>query len=128
MTRVERVAALIREEVSRIIHEDVSDPRIGFISITGVDLSPDLANARIRVSVLANEKEKTESMKGLYSATSFIRGQLGHLMATRIVPEITFVLDDSLEKGSKVLNIISSLERKKDEGRVKLHKKKAKKR
>jgi ribosome-binding factor A len=128
MTRVERVAELIRKEVSRIIHEDVSDPRIGFISITGVDLSTDLENARIRISILANEKEKTECMKGLFSATSFIRGKLGHFLEMRSVPELTFVQDDSLEKGSKVLNIMSRLERERNERSVKLHKKKPKKR
>ena len=127
MTRVERVAALIREEVSRIIREDVSDPRIGFISITGVDLSPDLENAKIRVSILADEKKKQESMQGLHSATGFIRGKLGDLLATRIVPELKFVRDDSLEKGSRVLGIISKLE-KDHERNIRGHKKSPKKR
>jgi ribosome-binding factor A len=128
MSRVERVAAFIREEVSRIIREDVSDPRIGFVSITGVDVSPDLENARIRVSILANTQEKKESMKGLYSATSFIRGKLGELMETRVVPELTFINDDSLEKGSRVLNIISGFKQKDHDRSIKLHQKKNKKR
>ncbi|MBU0672146.1 MAG: 30S ribosome-binding factor RbfA, partial [Candidatus Margulisbacteria bacterium] len=80
MSRVDRVAELIREEISRIIREDVSDPRIGFVSITQVEVTPDLENANVRVSILANEEKKQESMQGLYSATSFIRGKLGRLL------------------------------------------------
>ncbi|MBU1027056.1 MAG: 30S ribosome-binding factor RbfA [Candidatus Margulisbacteria bacterium] len=109
MTRPERVAALIKEEVSRIIHEDVSDPRIGFVSVTGVDISPDLENAKIFVSILDKEDKKKECMDGLNSATRFIRGKLGHELTTRIVPEIEFVRDDSLERGSKILGLISKL-------------------
>jgi ribosome-binding factor A len=111
MTRVERVAELIREEISEIIRENVSDPRIGFVSITRVDLSPDLENAKVFVSILGNEETKKECMCGLESATRFIRGKLGHMLEMRVVPEIRFVRDDSLEKGSRVLGIISRLEK-----------------
>jgi len=123
MSRVDRVAELIKEEVSRIIREDVNDPRIGFVSITNVDLSPDLENAKIHISILGNEKNKIEGMAGLHSATSFIRGKLGHLLTTRSVPELKFVRDDSLERGSRVLGIISKLEKEEYERDPKLHKK-----
>jgi ribosome-binding factor A len=128
MTRIERVAELIKEEVSEILRGDVSDPRIGFISITHVDVSPDLENARIFVSILGNEEKKNESMHGLRSATSFIRGKLGHLLETRVVPELRFVRDDSLEKGSRVLGIISKLEKEEHERNLRRHKKGAKRR
>ena len=128
MTRVERVAELIREEISEIIREEVSDPRIGFVSITRVDLSPDLENARIYVSILGNEENKKECMRGLNSATKFIRGKLGHLLQMRVVPEIKFVRDDSLEKGSRVLGIISKLERQERGTSISRHKKSRKKR
>jgi ribosome-binding factor A len=111
MTRVERVAELIREKISKIIRENVSDPRIGFVSITRVDVSPDLENAKVFVSILGNEEKKKECMSGLDSATRFIRGKLGHMLEMRAVPEIKFVRDDSLEKGSQVLGIISRLEK-----------------
>ena len=109
--RIERVSNLIKQEVSRIIHEDVSDPRIGFVSITRVDVSADLEDAKIFISILGNDKQKRECMQGLDSATKFIRGKLGHLLEMRLVPEINFVRDDSLEKGSQVLGIISNLEK-----------------
>ncbi len=128
MTRVERVAELIKEEISEILREDVSDPRIGFVSITRVDVSPDLENARVFVSILGNEQRKRESMNGLRSATGFIRGKLGHLLEMRMVPEIKFVRDDSLERGSRVLSIISRLGKEEHERGVRRHKKGPKKR
>lgn len=128
MTRIERVAELIKEEVSRILREDVSDPRIGFVSLTRVDVSADLENARVFVSILGNEECKRECMSGLRSAASYIRGKLGHLMETRVVPEISFVRDDSLEKGSRVLGIISKLEKEEHERSVQRHKKSRKRR
>jgi ribosome-binding factor A len=109
MSRADRVAELIKAEVSRIIREDVNDPRIGFVSITGVDVSPDLENAKIRVSIMGSEEVKQDSMGGLRSASRFIRGKLGDLLELRLVPEIRFVRDDSLEKGSRVLDIICKL-------------------
>jgi ribosome-binding factor A len=112
MSRADRVAELIKAEVSRILHEDVNDPRIGFVSITGVDVSPDLENARIRVSIMGTEEVKQESMGGLHSASRFIRGKLGDLLELRLVPQISFVKDDSLEKGCRVLGIINQLGKK----------------
>ncbi|MBI5400009.1 30S ribosome-binding factor RbfA [Candidatus Saganbacteria bacterium] len=129
MSRVERVAELLKEEISRIIREDVNDPRIGFISLTRVDLSPDLEVAKIGVSILANEEKKKECMEGLTSATRFIRGKLGELLTLRFVPQINFIRDDSLEKGSQVLNIISQLKKKEEHERnLPSHKKSAQKR
>ena len=114
MTRIERVAELIRKEVSAIIREDVSDPRIGFVSLTRVEISPDLENAKIFVSILGDREQKDDSMEGLNSASRFIRGKLGNVLEMRTVPELRFVRDDSLEKGSQVLGIISKLNKKND--------------
>ncbi len=111
--RIERFEQLIKEVVSEIIREDVSDPRIGFVSLTAVDISPDLKNAKIFVSILGDDKQKNDSMSGLTSATSFVRGRLGEMVKSRNVPEISFIQDDSLEKGSKVLDIISKLDNEK---------------
>ena len=112
-TRQERVEALIREEISDILRKKVSDPRIGFISLTGVDLSPDFKNAAIHVSILGEENKKQEAMKGLSSATGFIQGELGHRLQLRTTPAIHFVRDDSIERGSRVLQIIHRIENEK---------------
>lgn len=125
MTRSERVEELIREEICEILREKVSDPRIGFVSITEVKISPDLKNASIYVSIFGDEKKKAEAMQGLYSATGFIRGELGHMLELRETPQIRFVRDDSIERGSRVLHIMSKLEHEK---RIRKVKKAAKKR
>ncbi|OGB88351.1 ribosome-binding factor A [candidate division WOR-1 bacterium RIFCSPLOWO2_02_FULL_46_20] len=128
MTRIERVAELIKKEISGIIREDVSDPRIGFVSITRVDVSSDLENAKVFISILGGENVKKESMHGLQSATNFIRGKLGNLLEMRLVPEIRFVRDDSLEKASQVLGIISKIGKGEHEENTSQHKKGRKKR
>ena len=127
MSRAERLAELLKRDVSEIIREDVSDPRMGFISITKVDISPDLENARIFVSIMGTEKQKRECMQGLDSATGFVRGKLGHMLELRQVPKIYFVRDDSLEKGSRVLGIIAKLEKETSAGKVRRTKKSSKK-
>lgn len=116
MTRADRLAELLKRDVSEIIREEVSDPRIGFISITKVDISADLENAKIFVSIMGTEKQKRECMQGLDSATGFVRGKLGHMLEMRQVPKIYFVRDDSLEKGSRVLGIIAKLEKETSAG------------
>jgi ribosome-binding factor A len=110
MTRQERVEELIKEEVCEILRERVSDPRIGFVSVTSVEVSPDLENASIYVSIFGEEKQKEEAMKGLASATKFIRGELGHRLELRVTPGIRFIRDDSLDRGSRVLGLINKLE------------------
>jgi ribosome-binding factor A len=125
MTRQARVEELIRQEVCEILREDVSDPRIGFTSLTGVEVSPDLENASIYVSILGDDKKKEEALQGLYSATRFIRGELGRRLELRLVPKIRFYRDDSLERGSRVLGLINKLEHEKVLPR---NKKRAKKR
>jgi ribosome-binding factor A len=117
-TRPERVAEEIRKIVSRLLQEKVSDPRIGFVSITTVDLSPDLKNAKIYASHLGTEAERQKTFEGLKSATPYIRVELGRaLRELRQVPEIQFVYDKSIESGTRVLAILHKLEREAAEGR-----------
>ena len=126
MTRPERVGELIKEEISRIIRERVSDPRIGFVSITSVELTPDLKHAKIFASVLGDKSDREKTFEGLRSATSFIRGQLGNNLKIRYVPEISFVYDKSIERGSRVIAIMNKLSREAEEGRKLLKAKKKK--
>jgi len=119
MTRVERVEALIRQEISDILRDKVSDPRVGFVTITRVEVSPDFKNASIFVSVFADENKKKEAMQGLYSATGFIQHELGQMLELRVTPRIRFVQDDSLERGSRVLGIMDKLHDEKNTGKHK---------
>lgn len=109
--RAQRVEGLILEEVSKIIREELKDPRIGFVTITSVSVSDDLRNAKIFVSVMGEEEEKTDSLKGLRSATGFVRKELGNRLELRCVPGIYFKLDDSIEKSAKILTILSDLKK-----------------
>lgn len=117
MTRQERVEELIKEEVSDILREEVSDPRIGFVSITSVKISSDLKFASIFVSIFGSEKQKQEAMNGLNSARGFIQRELGKMLELRVTPRIQFVRDDSLERGSRVLGIISKLKHEESFGK-----------
>lgn len=119
MTRIERVQELIREEISDILREKVSDPRVGFVSITRVLVAPDLKTAQVFVSVFADEPKKQEAMKGLDSAAGFIQHELGQMLELRVTPQIRFIRDDSIEKGSNVIGIINRLQNEQSTGRNK---------
>lgn len=109
-TRQEKLSELIKKEVSYIIKKKVSDPRIGFVTLTEVKTTPDLKKALIFVSVLGSKEEQENSILGLHRATRFIRGELGEVIDLRVMPELSFKLDHSLERGSRVINIIKGIE------------------
>tara|TARA_Y100000031_G_scaffold153164_1_gene197826 strand:+ start:773 stop:1126 length:354 start_codon:yes stop_codon:yes gene_type:complete len=109
--RAQRVEGLVLEEISNILQREIKDPRIGFATITKVTVSDDLRHAKVFVSIMGNEKEKRNSLKGLHSATGFIRRELGHRVHLRYVPELVFKLDDSMEKSARILNLLSELKR-----------------
>lgn len=108
MTRRQRqVNQQIRRELSDLLARQVSDPRIiGIISITEVDVSPDFAQAKVFVSVMAGEDRKTEVFEGLASASDFLRRELGSRLRLRNVPRLIFEKDDSLEKAQRLIQLI----------------------
>ncbi len=109
--RAQRVGGLVLEEISTILQREIRDPRIGFVTVTKVSVTDDLRNAKIFVSVMGNEEEKKNSLKGLHSATGYIRKELGHRMQLRHVPELLFKLDDSMEKSARISSLLSGLEK-----------------
>ncbi|MFH0886987.1 MAG: 30S ribosome-binding factor RbfA [bacterium] len=109
MSRSERVAELIKAEVSDILTREVSDPRIGFITITDVTITDDLKHAKIFVSVYGDESKKDATMKGLESATLFIKGELGNRLELRAVPEIVFNIDRAPERAARLDQIIKGI-------------------
>ena len=113
MTRAERVAELLKREISDILKKKINDPRIGFTSITHVDVTNDLKYAKIYVSVYENEERKKSTIQGLNSAKGFIRGLIAPHLDLKFVPEIAFKLDTSIERASKVFEIMHRLEREK---------------
>jgi len=107
--RPEKVEEFIKEELSQILQREVRDPRIGFVSVTDVEVSVDLRHARIFVSVLGDPQAKAATMQGLHSASRYIRRALGQRLQMRYTPEITFTLDESIERGSRVLKLLGEV-------------------
>jgi len=97
MGRKDRVKEIIKQEVSSIIHDEVNDPRIGFVTVTRIEMSPDLRYATIFVSVLGQPKECEETFKALNSAKGFIRKLLAGRIRMRFIPDISFKQDKTIE-------------------------------
>jgi ribosome-binding factor A len=109
--RVARVAELIKREVSQMLLTDIKDDRVGsgMVSVTDVNVSGDLQHAKIFVSIYGTPEAKAETMAGLKSATGYVRGELGHRIRLRRTPEVVFLEDQSLERGDRVLTLLSRL-------------------
>ncbi len=108
--RLERINNLLRQEISQLLRSQVNDPRLNnFISITKVFVSPDLRKAKVLVSVLGTEAQKKEVLAGFASASGFLRRELAQRLVLKRVPELSFVIDESIEQGTKVLKLIDQL-------------------
>ena len=114
--RVERVAALIRREISELLINGIRDERVhqGMVSITNVEVSGDLQHCKIFVSVLADDEARKDVMEGLQAASGYLRGELGRRLQMRRAPEVVFELDRGLEKGTSVLHLLGELERERE--------------
>jgi ribosome-binding factor A len=112
--RVERVASLIRREVSELLSSSIRDARVhqGMVSVTNVDVAGDLQHCKIFVSVYGSEEERRQALEGLKAATPYVKGELGRRLKLRRTPEVVFQDDRSLEQGSAVLGLLSALEQK----------------
>lgn len=102
MGRIDRVNQQVKREVGKIILRELSDPRLQFVTITEVDVSRDLRNARIRFSVLGGENEMHAAQQGLDGAKGMIRKLLGQSMSIRHTPELFFIYDQSVEMSVRI--------------------------
>jgi len=116
--RSERVADLVRKEISEMLVRTIKDPRIGFLTITRVTVTDDCRSARIYYSVVGSPDEREQSLEGLNSAKGYIRRELGHRMKLKYTPEIVFQFDPSVEYAVHMGELIHHLqeEREKKEG------------
>ena len=109
--RTERIAAQLREEIARVLLEEVTDPRTRLVTLTRVDVAPDLSNALIYWSALEVKDRRAEDVQaGLESAAKFIRRSISKVLPLRRTPELRFSHDPSLELGSETLSILRELE------------------
>jgi ribosome-binding factor A len=117
--RVERMASLIRREVSQMLMGGIKDERVshGLVSVTSVEVAGDLQHCKIFVSVFGSADDQSQAMEGLASASSFVKGELGRRLKMRRTPELVFVLDRGFERSANVLGILHQLEQKRLEKR-----------
>jgi ribosome-binding factor A len=114
--RIERVASLIKREVSQMLMVGIKDDRVGagMVSITDVDVSGDLQHAKIFVSIYGTDEARAETMAGLQAATGFVRSELGQRIRLRRTPEILFKEDRSVERGTRVLSLINQISQERE--------------
>lgn len=108
--RQRQVADLLRDEISFIIQRGLKDPRIGFASITRVEVSPDIRYATVFISVLGTEEEQSESLVALNNASGFIRHELGPKLSIRNIPIVSFRLDRSMQHAENVQRLLNEID------------------
>lgn len=107
--RQQRVADFLRDEISEIIRREMRDPRLGFVSITRVEVSPDLRYAKVFASIYGTDEEREATIRALNGAAGFIRRLLKPRMRTRHIPELSFRLDRSMEYAEQVTRTLNLL-------------------
>lgn len=108
--RIEKLQELIKQEMSKMLLNDLKDPRIGFVTVTGVEMTGDLREAKIFVSVMGDGDKVKNSLDGLNSALGFIRREIGQRIRLRFTPEISFALDTSLDYGDHIQKLLLQVE------------------
>jgi ribosome-binding factor A len=104
------VAEAVREEVATFLAESVKDPRIvGFVTVTGVEITPDLRHARVFVSVMGSEAEKQATFEGLASTASHLRSRVGRALRLRVAPEFQFREDDSIARAARIESLLAGI-------------------
>lgn len=113
--RTGRVGEQIKKELSLILQSEFKDPRIGFLTITGVEVTNDLFQAKIYLSVLGTDQQKADTLNALDSGTGFIRAELGKRIRLRVVPKLIFIFDSSIAYGSHIEQLLVKLNEEKTE-------------
>jgi len=107
--RCEKVAEAIHEEISSLLVKGVKDPRVGFVTVTGVKVTDDLHLATVYFSVMGGEAERKGAESGLNSARGFLRREIGKVLRMRYVPDLMFRYDESVEYGSRIENLLKQI-------------------
>ncbi|MDP4170488.1 MAG: 30S ribosome-binding factor RbfA [Bacillota bacterium] len=109
--RANRVGEQMKKELSDIIGRKIKDPRIGFVTVTDVQVTGDLQQAKVYISVLGGEEQRENTLKGLAKAKGFIRTEIGHRIRLRKTPEIVFEFDESIDYGNRINSILHQIQR-----------------
>ncbi len=108
--RTDRVDELLRQEIGALLAKELADPRIGFTTITDVETAPDLRHAKVWVSVIGGKSDRTETVRALQASMGFVRHELGKRLRIKRIPALHVLLDDSAERGTRVLHLLGELE------------------
>jgi ribosome-binding factor A len=108
--RTDRIDELLRQEIGGIISREVADPRVGFATITKVETTPDLRHAKVWVSVIGQATERAATISALGRAMPFVRHELGRTLRLKRIPDLHVELDDTAERGTRVLQLLDELE------------------
>jgi ribosome-binding factor A len=109
--RMRRVDEAVRAVLSDAIAKDLQDPRVGFVTVTGVKTSPDLRHARVYVSVLGDEQVRAASLEGLHSAHGFLQGVIASELHLKHTPTLEFVYDESVDRGMRITRLLDDVGR-----------------
>ena len=107
--RTDRVSDLLRSELSQLMLREIHDPRVKLATVSGIDVTPDLKRAVVRISVLGEEAQRQETIAGLRHARGFLRTELAHRLRLRNTPELIFELDRGAEHSQKISDLLESL-------------------
>lgn len=108
--RTDRIDELLRQEIGAILSREIADPRVGFATVTSVETAPDLRHAKVWVSVIGQEADRKATLSALGRAMPFVRHELGKRLHLKRIPEFHLELDDTLERGTRVLHLLDELE------------------
>ena len=104
--RQAKVGEMIKRELAEILQREMRDPRLALVSVTDVDVARDFTVAKVYVSIIGDPEEKTEGLKALQGASGFLRGQLGHRIELRAVPQLMFRYDTGVERGARMFELL----------------------
>ncbi|MFL5459599.1 MAG: 30S ribosome-binding factor RbfA [Gemmatimonadales bacterium] len=107
--RPEQMAETLRQVITEALTREVRDPRVGFVTVTGVLVTNDLSHARVMVSVPGEDTEKARALEGLHSAAGFLRSRAARALTTRTVPELHFELDRGLEHAARINELLNTI-------------------
>ena len=114
--RVEKVQELMKQEISSIILRELKDPRIGFVTVTSVECTGDLREAKVYVSLMGSEQQVKDCWQGLQSSLGFIRREIGRRIRLRFTPEISFMLDKSLDYSDHIQKLLLQIQSEEAKG------------
>jgi ribosome-binding factor A len=110
-TRQEKLVGLLKEQISDILRREIKDPRLGFATVIDAEISADLRHAKVYVSIMGTENQRKQSMEVLKHAQHFVRQEFGKRVRMKVLPDIQFVKDETVDKGMHMFELLEEIKR-----------------